>query len=350
MLLYVHIPFCDSKCFYCSFNSYVEKHHLKVAYINSLLKQLDFELKRFEVKKKSIESVFIGGGTPSTLDALYYENFFKKIEPYLKENVEITVEANPNSAKQEWLTNMRNFGVNRISFGVQSFDNKKLKFLGRSHNSKQAINAVENAYRCGFENISIDIIYETALDTEKLLKKDIDTAFRLPINHISAYALTLEENTPFFGKKEVKKDDEYIGYFIADMIKEKFEQYEISNFGNYKSKHNLGYWQHRDYIGVGCSAVGFLKNRRFYVCNDIEEYIKEPLKISIENLSNEDLISEKIFLGFRSIVGVDIKILNENMLKRAEILKNENKIYEKQNRLYNKNFFLADEIALYLIG
>ncbi len=349
MLLYVHIPFCDSKCFYCSFGSYVEKHHLKAAYIDSLLKQLDFELKRFEAKK-NIESVFIGGGTPSTLEASYYEKFFKKIEPYLQDGAEITVEANPNSAKQEWIANMKNFGVNRISFGVQSFDNKKLKFLGRTHNSKQAINAVETAYRCGFENISIDIIYETALDTEKLLKKDIDTAFFLPINHISAYALTLEENTPFFEKKEVKKDDEHLGYFIADMIKEKFEQYEISNFGDYKSKHNLGYWQHKDYIGVGCSAVGFLKNRRFYVCEDIEEYIKEPLKISVENLSKQDLIIEKIFLGFRSIVGVDIKILDEDMLKRAEILKNENKIQEKNNRLYNKNFFLADELALFLIG
>jgi len=351
LLLYIHIPFCDSKCNYCSFNSYAQKYYLKEDYINALLKQLDFELERFDVKKEAIESVFIGGGTPSVLETKYYEKIFEKIEPFLKKNIEITIEANPNSAKKEWLDGIKELKINRISFGVQSFDDKKLKFLGRSHNSKDALKAIENAKTSGFENISLDIIYDVSLDTKKLLKKDIDIAFSLPINHISAYALTLEENTPFFGKNEVKKDDENLGYFVSEIIKEKeFIHYEISNFGLYKSKHNIGYWQYKNYIGVGSGAVGFLKDKRFYPTTKLEEYIKNPLNIKIENLSQEDLVTEKIFLGFRSFVGVDKKILNEKMRERAEILLNEDKIFEKDGKFFNKNFFLADEITLFLIS
>lgn len=347
MLLYIHIPFCDSKCFYCSFNSYTKKHYLKKEYIKALLKQLDFELKK--IKKNEIESIFIGGGTPSTLEANYYEEIFKKIEPYLKKDIEITIEANPNSVKKEWLRDIKSLGLNRVSFGVQSFDEKKLKFLGRAHSSKEAISAVENAFSVGFENISIDLIYETILDTKELLEKDIKIALNLPINHISAYALTLEENTPFFNRKDVKKDDESLGYFIAGLITKKFPQYEISNFGLYKSKHNLGYWMLKDYIGVGAGAVGFYKNQRFYTQNSLEDYIKNPTKKEVENLTNEDLITEKIFLGFRSIVGVKKSILNESMLKRAQILIKNGKIYEKDKKLYNKNLFLADEISLYIL-
>ena len=347
MLLYIHIPFCDSKCFYCSFNSYTKKHYLKKEYIKALLKQLDFELKK--IKKNEIESIFIGGGTPSTLEANYYEEIFKKIEPYLKKDIEITIEANPNSVKKEWLRDIKSLGLNRVSFGVQSFDEKKLKFLGRAHSSKEAISVVENAFSVGFENISIDLIYETILDTKELLEKDIKIALNLPINHISAYALTLEENTPFFNRKDVKKDDDSLGYFIAGLITKKFPQYEISNFGLYKSKHNLGYWMLKDYIGVGAGAVGFYKNQRFYTQNSLEDYIKNPTKKEVENLTNEDLITEKIFLGFRSIVGVKKSILNESMLKRAQILIKNGKIYEKDKKLYNKNLFLADEISLYIL-
>lgn len=350
MLLYIHIPFCDSKCFYCSFNSYTQKHYLKDDYIKALLKQIDFELKRFDVKKEEIETIFIGGGTPSVLQAKYYEKIFKKIEPFFKKDIEITIEANPNSAKYEWLKAVKDLGVNRVSFGVQSFDDNKLKFLGRAHNKKDAVAAVKNAFKAGFENISLDIIYESALDTKELLKKDIDLALSLPINHISAYALTLEENTPFFNKKEVKKDDESMGYFVAEMINKKFPQYEISNFGSYQSKHNLGYWRLKEYIGVGAGAVGFSKNQRFYTQNSLDEYIKNPTRVDIEHLSHNDLIVEKIFLGFRSIIGVKKDILNDEMIKKADILIKNGKISEKNGKLYNKNFFLADEISLYIIS
>ena len=343
MLLYIHIPFCDSKCHYCSFNSFTQNHHLKKSYFESLLTQLEFEIKRFDLKKNQIESIFVGGGTPSTIKPTYYEKLFEKIAPYIKKDAEITFEANPNSATKEWLKGIKELGANRVSFGVQSFDEKKLKFLGRSHSFKDAIRAINDAKSVGFEKINIDIIYDTKLDTKKLLKDDIKTALTLPISHISAYSLTIEKNT-YFENKDVKKDDEYIGYYIKELIP--FEQYEVSNFGQHKSIHNMGYWRLKDYIGVGCGAVGFSKNRRFYPYTDLNEYIKNPTAIKEEILSDEDIRVEKIFLGLRSCVGVDIDILDE---KKVKILEDEGKIYKKGSKIFNTNYFVADEIALFLI-
>ncbi|WP_458699612.1 radical SAM family heme chaperone HemW [Sulfurospirillum sp. 1307] len=346
MLVYLHIPFCDSKCHYCAFNSYVDKFELKDDYMKAITKQLKFELKKFEAQKKSIKSLFIGGGTPSTISPEKYKNFFEIIKPYLKENSEITTEANPNSATKKWLKGMRELGVNRVSFGVQSFDEYKLKKLGRNHSSKQAIKAILNAKEVGFDNISCDLIYATSFDVEDDIKK----AFSLPINHISSYALTLEKNTPFYGKKELINEDENLAKKFIKEVTKKFPQYEISNFGNYKSIHNLGYWMGDDYIGIGAGAVGFLKDKRFYPNKDIQKYISNPLHVEEELLSKDDLITEKIFLGLRSIVGIELEILNKKQLEKVDILIKEKKLTCKDKKIYNNDFLIADEIALYIIS
>jgi len=346
VLLYLHIPFCDSKCFYCSFNSYTDLLHLKTKYMKAVKTQLLFELERFKVKKSSIETVFIGGGTPSTVEAKLYENFIDLLSPYLKEDMEFTTEANPNSATLQWLKEMKNLGVNRVSFGVQSFDEEKLKYLGRNHSPKDALTAVENAYKIGIKNISIDIIYDTIKDTKKLLKKDLQTAFSLPINHISSYSLTIEKATKFYQEKTLPKDDENLAFWFVDEVKKRFPQYEISNFGKYKSKHNLGYWQLKDYIGIGSGAVGFFKDKRFYPHTNVKKYIEDPLFHKVEHLSKQDLLTEKIFLGLRSEVGVEKTLLPED---KTKLLLEEKKLYEKNSKVFNKNFFLADELALFLI-
>jgi oxygen-independent coproporphyrinogen-3 oxidase len=350
MLVYIHIPFCDSKCHYCSFNSYVDKFDLKQEYMQSLKNQLIFELERFEVKKNQIESVFLGGGTPSTIKAKAYEEIFEILNPFLRKNVEITTEANPNSATKEWLNQMRSFGVNRVSFGVQSFDDKKLKLLNRAHSKNQAIKAVENAKEVGFENISIDLIYGVSCDSKELLKNDIKTASKLPINHLSAYALTIEENTHFEKTPQVATEELETTKWLFKTIKEElnFTQYEISNFGKYKSVHNLGYWEYKDYLGVGSGAVAKLRNKRFYPSANLEKYIKNPLFIQEEILTQEDIKFEKIFLGFRSEIGVEKEIFNQNELKNLKILEKEDKIYFLKNRFFNKDFLLADEISLFL--
>jgi len=346
LLLYLHIPFCDSRCFYCSFNSYTDLLYLKNAYFKAIIKQLNYELKKFKAEKNSIETIFIGGGTPSTVEPKLYKEFIKAIQPYLKSDVEFTIEANPNSATKRWLRKMKELGVNRVSFGVQSFDSNKLKYLGRNHTKDDAIKAIENAHNIGIKNISLDLIYDTNHDSKKLLQKDLNLAFSLPINHLSSYSLTIEKATKFYHNNITPKDDETLSFWFIDKIKKIFPQYEISNFGIYHSKHNLGYWQLKDYIGIGAGAVGFFKDKRFYPLQNVQNYIKNPLYQKTEQLLHRDIKIEKIFLGLRSKVGVSLDILDG---KKVNLLLKENKIFIKNNKLYNNNFFLADEIALFLI-
>jgi len=350
MLLYIHIPFCDSKCFYCAFNSYTSLHSLRDDYMDALKLQLKDGLTKYDNK---VETIFIGGGTPSTIKAHKYREIMDIVKPYLVENCEITIEANPNSATKEWLTEIYEVGINRVSFGVQSFDDKKLKFLGRNHNKGQAIEAINNAKEVGFVNINCDIIYDTTLDTRELLENDLSIIKNLPINHISAYSLTLEEGTKFFNKSNVQFENEELARFLFDEFdKLGFEQYEISNFSmgeKARSKHNLGYWQYKEYLGVGSGAVGCIESKRYYSKKDVLEYIQNPLEYDeIENLSEDDMKIEKILLGFRSIVGVNIEELDSSLDEKIKILVDSNKIEQKQNRIYAKDFMLADELSLFL--
>jgi len=350
MLLYIHIPFCDSKCFYCAFNSYTSLHSLRDDYMEALKIQLKDELKK---NAKKIETIFIGGGTPSTIKASKYKEVMKIVQPYLIDDAEITIEANPNSASKEWLKEVHEIGINRVSFGVQSFDDKKLKFLGRNHNKSQAIEAINHAKEVGFENINCDIIYDTQLDNKELLENDLSIIKNLPVNHISAYSLIIEEGTKFFEKKNVQFENEELARFLFEQFsKLGFSQYEISNFAkgeNARSKHNLGYWQYKEYLGIGSGAVGCINNERLYTQKDVHKYIKNPLEyVEIEKLSDEDILVERILLGFRSIVGVDINKLDKNVNQKIKILIDENKINHKDNMIYAKDFMLADELALYL--
>ena len=350
MLLYIHIPFCDSKCFYCAFNSYTSLHSLRKDYMKSLKTQLTYELKK---QDKIVETIFIGGGTPSCIDALEYKDVIEIVKPYMAENIEITIEANPNSATFEWLSKVYEVGINRVSFGVQSFDDEKLKFLGRNHNKLQAIDAINNAFKIGFKNINMDIIYDTSLDTKELLDSDLTIIQDLPINHVSAYSLTLEEGTKFYNKSSVKIENENLAnYLFQSLQAQGFSQYEISNFAlndDARSKHNLGYWEYKEYLGIGCGAVGCIENKRYYGIKDVQKYINTPLEYEeIESLSIDDIVLEKILLGFRSVVGVPVNILNEEQKVHLKQMQDDNKITIKDNKIFNNNYMLADELALYI--
>jgi oxygen-independent coproporphyrinogen-3 oxidase len=351
LLLYIHIPFCDSKCNYCAFNSYTSLHYLKEEYINALSKQLVFELKKLQNTK--IQTLFIGGGTPSALDIKYYENIFNILNIYLDSTVEITIEANPNSATLHWLEGIKKLGINRISFGVQSFNDKKLDFLGRNHTASMAIKAVDNAYDIGFEHINCDIIYDTSIDTKRLLDEDLKIIQTLPIDHISAYSLTIEDGTKFYNKTDVKVDDEKMARYLFQQLKHQgFNQYEISNFSKNeksRSKHNLGYWEYKEYLGVGAGAVGCIDNQRLYSQKDLYKYIQNPIDYEyIEELSSQDIKMEKILLGFRCIVGVDKNILNTKELEKAYKLESSGKLRFDDERFYATDFLIADELALYV--
>ncbi len=344
-LLYIHIPFCDSKCNYCAFNSYTNLNHLKKEYFKAIKNQFLNDIEKFDIK--NFETVFIGGGTPSTMSVSFYEKLFELLDPFLKDTKEITIESNPN-ASFNWLKNIKNLGVNRISFGVQSFDDEKLKFLNRNHSSKTAINTIKNAKKAGFENINLDIIYATAMDNYTLLQNDLKTIDFLPITHISAYSLMIEKNTKWEEDFSKRKEDEELEIWFIEEIKKKFNQYEISNFGN-PCIHNLGYWKHKEYLGIGAGAVGFIKNFRYYTKKNVYEYIKNPTKYEYEYLSDEDIKKEKILLGLRSKAGFNENILNENELKRAQILIKEQKLYKKENKIHSYDFLLADALSAYII-
>ncbi len=351
MLCYIHIPFCDSKCHYCSFNSYVGLFDRRERYMEALHRQLRHELERFDAAEGSIETLFIGGGTPSTIPPQLYADIFALLSPYLAPDAEITVEANPNSATSAWLDGMQALGVNRVSFGVQSFDEAKLKMLNRAHSPAQAIAAVESARKAGIEHISLDLIYNCAGDTRELLADDIATALSLPIDHISAYELTIEERTPFAAAPQMRQENDEIARFVADTITAAgFAHYEISNFGRYQSRHNQGYWKLENYIGAGAGAVGFLTDRRFYPLTDIEQYIVDPLRIAEEPITPEELRTERIFLGLRSCVGIDGSLFEEDERTKLEHLLSEGMLRFEDERYYNTDYFLADEIALYLMG
>jgi len=339
--LYVHIPFCRSKCLYCAFNSVVADDINEELYLQALLR--DFELFEDQI----FDTLYIGGGTPSLMSASFYKRLFASIRPSLKNVKEITIEANPDSFCSEKFTLLKELGVNRLSFGIQSFDDIKLKKLGRIHNAKSAYKAVESAEKCGIKNISIDLIYGVSGDSTESLAEEIKIASKLNISHVSAYSLTLEEGTPFENRRDMSIETEELSSVVKERLEASgFLQYEVSNFGKIRSLHNLNYWEGGEYVGIGAGAVGFLNNKRYYAQKEVHSYIKEPRIRKIEHLSSEDMRFERIFMGLRSIVGVnksDIK----NRQNLSYLLK-EGKAYAKEDKIYSNNLFLADEMALFL--
>jgi len=329
----------------------VDKFETQSRYMQALHTQLSYELQRFDTLPKSVETLFIGGGTPSTVDPELYGPIFELLKPYLQENAEITTEANPNSATRSWLKGMKDLGVNRVSFGVQSFNAQKLKALNRAHNPQQAKDAILHAKDLGFEHLSLDLIYNYQGDTKSLLLTDIEEAFSLPIDHISAYELTIEEGTKFSQSPEARQENETLAFFVTEEIEKRgFKAYEISNFGAYQSRHNKGYWEGKDYIGAGAGAVGFLRDRRFYPQTAIEAYVSDPLNIREELLTPDELLTEKLFLGLRSTIGIEKALLTEKMILKADHLVKAKKLRCDATHYYNDNFFLSDELALYILG
>ncbi|ECW8267083.1 coproporphyrinogen III oxidase family protein [Campylobacter upsaliensis] len=351
MHFYIHIPFCESKCHYCSFTS-LKKKDYEEAYFNALIKDIKFQISQFNLSKNSIKTLFIGGGTPSVVEAKYYEKLFQVLTPFLKEKAEISCEANPNSSNFNWLKAMKELGINRLSFGAQSFDEKKLKFLGRSHSQKAILKSLEVAKKAGFNNVNLDLIYDTKLDTKKMLEFELLhlEKIKIFINHLSAYHLSIEENTAFSKLFHYKKNaPNLMRFFIKGIENLGFKQYEISNFSKNKPcHHNLSYWQGKNYLGAGLSSVGFYENQRFYTYQNLQDYIKEPCFRKIEKLSFNDLNLERLFLGLRSVVGVKEKDLSSAQKIKANLLLKAKKLQFEKGRYFNTNFLLSDELALFI--
>ncbi len=301
---YIHIPFCLSKCKYCSFVSYTDIN-LKTGYLYSLLKEITdcYE-------GDTLETLYFGGGTPSLYTAEELEKILKKFN--ITGHTEITIEVNPDSAMN--LEKLREIGFNRLSIGVQTFDNTILKEIGRRHNSEQAIQTVENAKKAGFDNISIDLIYGLPNQTLSVFKNDLNVAKSLPIQHVSLYGLKIDEGCYYYNHfpKKLPDDDVQADMYLlaAEELKD-FEHYEISNWGKIQSKHNLNYWQEGEYYGFGAAAHGFVDGVRYSNYRTLNEYMDNPTKHEYGKfLTEQEKLEESIFLGLRIAQGIDVKNIN----------------------------------------
>ncbi|STQ86991.1 coproporphyrinogen III oxidase family protein [Helicobacter muridarum] len=350
MRIYIHIPFCDSKCGYCAFFSQTNQEYLIQDYFKALYKDIQYTLAIHNITY--ISSIFIGGGTPNVVPARYYESIFELLMPLCNienanSSIEISIESNPNTLTQEWLETLCYFGVNRLSLGVQSFYSDKLILLQRAHSPRDIAHSFDLATRF-LDNISLDMIYDCSLDSKFRLQDELAMALNLGISHISAYSLSIDKDSSFAKTNSNHLlRQESLGYVVRDFLcLNGALHYEVSNFAlPKKCQHNLGYWNSEEYLGFGASAVSRVGTKRTYATKNLQGYIANPSYRIIEELSLRDLEFEEIFLGFRSEVGVRRKLLNQ---ERLNIALSNNLCLEKDSRVYSKDFFIADELALYL--
>lgn len=308
---YIHIPFCNRKCNYCSFVSY-DTLTLKNVYVDALR----YEIKN-NYKDEVLNTIYFGGGTPSVLAI----NDFKQILSLFKYNsdTEVTVEINPETVDKGYLQELKSLGVNRLSIGVQVFDDEILKLIGRNHTKADVYKVVRDAKNVGFDNISIDLIYGLPQQNLNSMKKSLLKAIELDVEHISLYGLKIEEGCHFYNNKPdflPENDDQAEMYIEAVNLLEQegFKHYEISNFSKegFESRHNLNYWNNEHYYGFGVAASGYEGNVRYSNQINIEKYIQNPnLKISEIPVSDSEKLEEEIFLGFRRLDGIDTDFINQ---------------------------------------
>lgn len=317
-MIYVHIPFCESKCYYCNFCSGIYTDSIKEEYFKNLIN----EIVKNSSKDTTISSIYIGGGTPSCVDLKFIKSIINSIINHYNvlDSAEITIEANPCSTNLEKLKTYKELGINRISFGVQSLNNKCLKLIGRKHDKKSAIKAIKLAKQAGFDNISCDILIGIPNQTYFNLKTTVKKLLNQNIKHISCYMLINEEGTILTEKinknlvKVISEDKcvEYYNRLVKYLNKNNFYRYEISNFSQngYESKHNLGYWNMCEYYGFGLSAHSYLNGNRLENTSFMNDYLNGTTTCKDELLSNREKVEELIMLGLRTSQGVKIDDLN----------------------------------------
>lgn len=310
--VYIHIPFCITKCKYCSFVSFEDIKN-KTPYLFSLLKEIDYYY-----EQNPLKTLYIGGGTPSVIEAEWISKIINKFV-FLPEH-EITIELNPNDVTYEYLSELKKSGVNRLSIGSQTFNDDILRLIGRRHDSNQINNAVKLAKKLGFENISLDFIYGLPTQTLNDFKQDLDKAIDLDIQHISLYGLKIDEGCYFYKHRPDNLPDDDIQadmYLLADEILSNsgYEHYEISNYSkpDFYSNHNTNYWECGEYYGFGLSAHGYKDGIRYANTSDLQKYINSPTEHEYGRfLTEKERLEENIFLSLRLKKGLDIpKINNE---------------------------------------
>lgn len=373
--LYIHIPFCKSRCIYCGF--YSTTHiELRQKYIDSICKEMtlrsedDFDVYS-SLHLSSLSTIYLGGGTPSQLSIAQLEQLFTYIYNVynVNEDAEITMECNPDDITEEYAQAISRLPINRISMGIQTFDNERLVFLKRRHNAEQTVKAVERLRNVGINNISIDLMYGFPNETLKEWESDIDKAMGLGVEHISAYSLMVEDDTPLSNmvkSGEIKEADEEISLAMYNLLINKldeqgYEHYEISNFAKqgFQSRHNSNYWHDIPYIGLGTAAHSYYITKRQWNVSNIMKYIESIergiIPMEYEIIDQDTRYNDSITTALRTAIGLNLSDLSkkhkEYCLQCAEPHLRTGMLEIKENhlRITKKGIFISDSIMSDLI-
>ena len=362
---YVHIPFCTQICYYCDFSKVFIKNQPVDSYLEHLLE----EFQSYDIQK--LRTLYIGGGTPTALSASQLEVLLKGLTKNLDLSVleELTIEANPGDLDADKIAVLKNSAVNRVSLGVQTFDDKMLKKIGRSHLEKDIYENIDRLKLAGFDNISIDLIYALPGQTMEQVKDNVAKAIGLDIPHMSLYSLILENHTVFMnrmrrGKLPLPKEEleaEMFEYIIAELERAGFEHYEISNFSKsgFESRHNLMYWDNAEYYGIGAGASGYVNGVRYKNHGPIRHYLSAVeegnARITEEHLSQKEQMEEEMFLGLRKKSGVSMARFEEKFGRTFDGLYGEivrdlvqqglMQIEGDRVRMTKRGLFLGDTVA-----
>lgn len=365
--LYIHVPFCASKCFYCDFYSVASR-----AAVPEWLDAVRAEALLYRERFPAFDSLYIGGGTPTILEehdlAGLLEFIFKHFS--FSPGSEVTVEANPESLSVRKLKTLKGLGVNRLSLGVQSLDDRELEYLGRIHTAEQALHALDTVRDCGFANISVDLIYGLEIQTFRGWRKTLDRVLEFRPEHLSCYQMTFEEGTSLWKKREAglvrsigeKLEGAFFIWTSRYLERHGFLHYEISNFARgpeFMCRHNRKYWDRVSYLGLGPSAHSFQAGRRWWNVRSVRKYCRDlsegkPPVAGSEVLSREQSDLETLDLGFRTMEGVAFERLGGGSRQGevlAELLK-AGLVRVKEGRVQptRKGFLVADSLPLMLCG
>jgi len=365
--IYIHVPFCKQACHYCDFH-FSTSLKLREDYLKALQREIEMRADEFD---SMVNTIYFGGGTPSLLRSSEISEIINKLSVHftIAKNAEVSLEANPDDLNREKLQELYNAGINRLSIGIQSLNDRSLKWMNRAHNCAEARSCIADAIELGFDNISIDLIYGLPNLTLKEWEDEINEILSFNIQHISAYCLTVEPETALGHRvkkgKEKPVDEESANeqfQILVELLEQNgMEQYEVSNFGKpgFYSRHNTSYWKGVPYLGLGPSAHSYSSGKRSWNIANNARYIKsineDKLPISTENLSDKDQINEYIMTGLRTIWGIDLDVLKNEFgydlkAEYSELLeelieKSLVKLEGAKLTLTKAGLFLADGIA-----
>lgn len=356
--LYIHIPFCDSICSYCDFPKLLSGTNFQDDYLDKLI------IKLSDIDQREFETIYIGGGTPSSLNTNQLEKLLKFIAENFSFSDEFSFEANPENLTMDKIHLLKKYRVNRVSLGVQSFNRESLKILNRKHDEFDVFNCVRNLQKAGIANINLDFIFGLKNEGKKEYLKNIAIARNLQVKHISYYSLQIESGTRLYKTPQVRKSDDELAAdyeFIVKTLKDyDYNQYEISNFcqSSFKSKHNLIYWNNREYYGEGLGATGLINSHRIVQTRNIKRYIQEEDTIASDTVENEsDREFNYLMLNLRLVSGFKLdefkSLFNRDFLieykGEIERVKDSLIVDESSVRVKPEKFFILDSILVDLL-